>query len=85
MSYTVVFSRPAEKEFEKLDLTVARRILPKIKALAAESRPAGCRKIVGEENAWRIRIGDYRVIYTVDERLRAVRVERVRHRSQVYE
>jgi len=44
----------------------------------------GCRKLYGSENAYRIRIGDYRVIYTVDDEVLVVAIERVRHRREVY-
>jgi mRNA interferase RelE/StbE len=60
------------------------RIIPQIKTLAESPRPSGCRKIAGSKNDWRIRIGDYRIIYEIDEKAKAVRVMRVRHRREVY-
>jgi mRNA interferase RelE/StbE len=53
--------------------------------LAANPRPPGCKKLKGGDNEWRIRIGDYRVIYTIDDRSLHVDVTRVRHRSEVYD
>jgi mRNA interferase RelE/StbE len=82
--YAIVFARSAEKELERLDSVVARRILKKIKALAQDPRPAGCKKISGERNTWRIRIGDYRVVYDILDHKIVVEVLRVRHRREVY-
>jgi mRNA interferase RelE/StbE len=60
------------------------RIIPEIRALAANPRPEGCRKITGSKSDWRIRVGDYRVVYEIDERAKAVRIMRMRHRSEAY-
>ncbi len=84
-NYSIVFARSARKELESLDATIVRRILPKIEALAQEPRPRGCRKIQGERNLWRVRIGDYRVIYAVYDDRRLVDIIAVRHRSKAYE
>ncbi|MFH0351856.1 MAG: type II toxin-antitoxin system RelE/ParE family toxin [Chromatiales bacterium] len=55
-----------------------------IQALARNPRPPGCRKLTGTENDWRIRVGDYRVIYAIADVIRVVRVHRVRHRREAY-
>jgi mRNA interferase RelE/StbE len=60
------------------------RIIPEIRALAANPRPEGCRKITGSKSDWRIRVGDYRVVYEIDERAKAVRIMRMRRRSEAY-
>ena len=83
--YSITFTRSAEKELDSLESTFIRRIVPKIDALAQEPRPHGCRKIVGEKNLWRIRIGDYRVIYAINDAEHTVDVTAVRHRSKAYE
>jgi mRNA interferase RelE/StbE len=82
--YVITFARSARKELENLDTLIVNRIFPKIEALAKEVRPAGCRKLQGEKNLWRIRIGDYRVIYAVYESERRVDIIAVRHRSKAY-
>ena len=82
--YTVSFRRSAEKDLRKLDSTVQRRVLRAIDSLAIDPRPDGCRKLVGSEDAFRIRIGDYRVIYTVDDAVFIVAIESVRHRREAY-
>ena len=82
--YTISFARSARKELQALDRTVATRVLRRIEALAATPRPAGCKKLEGSENQWRIRVGDWRVVYSVDDSERLVDVSAVRHRRDVY-
>jgi mRNA interferase RelE/StbE len=82
--YAVSFRRSAEKDLRKLDDAVQRRVLRVVDGLASEPRPPGCRKLQGGEHAFRIRFGDYRVIYTVDDGVKMVTVERIRHRREVY-
>ncbi len=82
--YTITFARSARKELEAMNAALVHRIFPKIEALAKEPRPAGCRKLQGEEFLWRIRIGDYRVVYAVHDRERLVDIIAVRHRSKAY-
>ena len=60
------------------------RIIPQIRTLAENPRPPGCRKLTGSKNDWRIRIGDYRVLYEVNDRVKAVRVMKVRHHREAY-
>jgi mRNA interferase RelE/StbE len=55
-----------------------------IDGLARDPRPAGCRKLIGSNDAFRIRIGDYRVIYTVDDAVFVIAIESVRHRREAY-
>ena len=82
--YVITFARSARKELENLDAPIVSRIFPKIEALAKDVRPAGCRKLQSEKYLWRIRIGDYRVIYAVYESERRVDIIAVRHRSKAY-
>jgi mRNA interferase RelE/StbE len=82
--YEVYLERAAENDLKRLPATAFRRIIPQIKTLAENPRPSGCRKLTGSKNDWRIRIGDYRVLYEIDERAQTVRVMRVRHRREVY-
>lgn len=83
--YAIVVTRAAQKELDSLDIPVLRRVAPKIDELAANPRPPGCRKLSGVENRWRIRVGDYRVIYAVDDAGRVVEVIAFRHRSNAYD
>ena len=61
------------------------RIFPKLEGLASEPRPAGCKKLKGGQREWRIRVGDYRVVYTIEDEKLLVSVTRIRHRSEVYD
>lgn len=82
--YQVVIERRAEKDLDRLAPPVRRRATESILALADNPRPPGCRKLVGTDNDWRIRVGDYRIIYQIADEVRIVRVNRVRHRREVY-
>lgn len=84
-SYRVEFTTAAAKELRKLDAGIRRRILAGISGLEQDPRPTGCKKLVGEDNAWRIRIGDYRVLYDVQDEVLVVTVVRVAHRRHVYQ
>jgi len=83
--YRVGLKSSAEKEFFRLPDEISARILPKIKALATDPRPHGCKKLTGGGSEWRIRIGDYRAIYTIDDTAKQVDVTRIAHRREVYE
>ena len=80
--YRVRFrSRSVRKELDALDDETYLRIVAVIYYLRENPRPAGVKRLIGHE-AYRIRIGDYRVLYTVDDRLKEVRVEAVRKRDE---
>jgi len=82
--YEVYLERSAENDIKRLPTPIFHRIIRQIKTLAENPRPSGCRKIAGSKNDWRIRISDYRIIYEIDEKAKAVKVMRVRHRREVY-
>jgi mRNA interferase RelE/StbE len=82
--YAVTFARSARKELEALAPALVARVMGRIERLAVEPRPGGARKLQGEQDLWRIRVGDYRVVFSVDDRQRVVDVVRVRHRRDVY-
>jgi len=82
--YRVAFSHSAEKELAALDPPVARRVLAAIERLKANPRPPDCVKLTGSENDWRIRVGDWRVLYTIADRSRVVDIGAIRHRSDAY-
>jgi len=83
--YAITFARSARKELESLDAALVNRIFKKIVALAKDPRPKGCRKLRGEKSLWRIRIGDYRVIYAINDDAQLVDIIVVRHRSKAYD
>jgi len=83
--YAVTLADPVRKELRNLPAHVIERIQPKLRELAANPRPPACKKLRGYKNCWRIRVGDYRVVYTVDDARKVVDIMRVAHRSEVYE
>jgi mRNA interferase RelE/StbE len=82
--YSITFARSARKELQSLPAAQIGRIFPAIEALAENPRPQGCKKLQGENYLWRIRIGQYRVIYAVDDNDRIVDIIAVRHRRDIY-
>ncbi len=84
MSYEVEFSRGAKKQFRKLPIDVQQRIQTKINELAIEPRPNGVKKLQGDDNSYRVRVGDYRVVYEVDDNVLIITVIKVGHRSDIY-
>jgi mRNA interferase RelE/StbE len=84
-SYAVELKPSARKEIESLPDTVLARVISKIESLAQMPRPAGCKKLKGFKDLWRVRVGDWRLIYVIDDTARQVSVTRVAHRSKVYD
>jgi mRNA interferase RelE/StbE len=82
--YEVLIERSAERDLKSLSSPLFRRIIPHIRALAENPRPAGCHKLAGSRNDWRIRVGDYRVVYEINDKQKVVKIFRVRHRQEVY-
>lgn len=82
--YAVTFARSARRELEQIERPMALRILTKIEGLTDEPRPPGCRKLQGTSALWRLRVGDYRVVYSVNDGRRLVDVIAVRHRREAY-
>lgn len=82
--YEVNLERRAERDLKKLPAIEFQRVILKIKMLAGHPRPTNCRKISISKNDWRIRIGDYRVIYEINDTENTVNIMRVRHRRDAY-
>ncbi len=82
--FEVLLERTAERDLKRFAAREFDRMIREIKALGENPRPVGCRKITGSENDWRIRVGDYRIVYEIDNTERTVKVMRVRHRREVY-
>ncbi len=80
-SYTVEVKPPARKELEALPDKVLSRVVRKVESLGQSPRPGGCKKLKG----WRVRVGDWRVVYIVDDKAKVVSVTRIAHRREVYE
>jgi mRNA interferase RelE/StbE len=82
--YRVLLERTAEKDLGRLSSLVHDRVIAAIQTLATNPRPPNCCKLSGGKNDWRIRVGDYRVICEVADEIRIIRVNRIRHRGEVY-
>lgn len=85
MTYRITFTTAAARQVRKLPRQARDRLLQLIDGLAEEPRPHGARKLVGEEIAWRVRAGDYRVIYEVLDDALLVTVVRAGHRRDVHD
>ena len=83
MRYRVEISRRAAKAVTSLDKPARRKVLAAVDALSGNPRPAGCKKLVGQE-AWRIRVGDCRVVYEIHDQVLLVIVVDVGHRREIY-
>jgi mRNA interferase RelE/StbE len=81
--YSVVLKREAEKELRKVPRPDLQRIVRKIAALASEPRPVGSQKLSTLER-YRVRQGDWRIVYEIDDQARLVTVVRIGHRGEVY-
>lgn len=82
--YLVTFAASATKELRDLPSDIVGRVIPRIRELSTNPRPVGSKKLQGYRNRWRIRIGDYRVVYAVNDEARIVDITRVAHRRDVY-
>ena len=83
--YQVIIQPSAQKQLRLLPIEISSRIEPKIDALANEHRPDGCLKLKGKSNRWRIRVGDYRIIYSIDDENLTIYILTVAHRREVYD
>jgi len=84
VSYRIEWSRSAAREVRALPAKLGLRVAEVVGELASDPRPSGCKKLIGHKNLWRIRVGQYRVIYSIGDEVRLVRVDRVSHRKDVY-
>ncbi len=83
MSYQVLLLPRARKDLDAFEGRVFSKLRDAIRTLAKNPRPVGCRKL-SSDDGYRIRIGDYRIVYRVEDKARKVFVYRVRHRREVY-
>jgi mRNA interferase RelE/StbE len=85
VKYSLEIKQSAQKELDALDDALFTRIDRKILALADNPRPAGCKKLKVCKDHWRVRVGDWRVVYIIDDAAKLVTVMRIAHRREVYE
>lgn len=79
MAYTVILKRSAEKELDRLPVQLQNRITTKLLELESNPRPPVIQKLHGQES-YRIRIGDYRVLYVIDDRVQTLEIAAIGHR-----
>ena len=84
MAYTVIIENKAQKDFLKLSPPHDRAIKKHINGLEKSPRPHGVKKLSGTKDGFRVRVGDYRILYTIDERRKILTIYRIRHRREVY-
>jgi mRNA interferase RelE/StbE len=82
--YKIEFTKAAEGDFDNLSGQVRLRVDRKIQSLRANPRPNGAEKLTGSKSEYRIRVGDYRILYSIDDPRKTVTVIRIRHRREVY-
>ena len=83
-SYKIIFKPSVHKDLRKLPKTVVQRVLAQIEGLSEKPFPSNCIKLEGAERLYRIRVGDYRVIYQVGTSAKEIIVQYIRHRREVY-
>ena len=85
MTYRVEVAAAAVRQLRKLDRAAQRRVQGAIELLAAEPRPNGATKLVGGDGEWRVRTGDYRIVYEIHDNVLLVLVVAVGHRREIYD
>ena len=83
MSYRVLIPKSVHKQINKLPSSVSDSVISKLEALQENPRPAGSLKMHGSEG-WHVRLGDYRLIFDIDDRQKLVVVRRLGHRREIY-
>ncbi|MEO1126977.1 MAG: type II toxin-antitoxin system RelE/ParE family toxin [Cyanobacteria bacterium J06635_15] len=85
MTYQVVFKPAAQRQLKKLTPAVQKRLIELIESLTDEPRPPNCKKLKGRLDQYRLRSGDYRIIYSINNATLIVKVIKVGHRRDIYE
>ncbi len=84
-NYSVEVKPSARKELEALPDNMLARVLRKMDSLRSAPRPAGCKMLRGYKDLWRVRVGDWRVVYIIDDAAKLISITRIAHRREVYE
>jgi mRNA interferase RelE/StbE len=85
VSYEILLKPAAQRQLKKLPGAVQRELVALIERLSQDPRPPGCKKLKGRQSQYRVRLGDYRVIYSIEEMALVVRIIKVGHRRDIYE
>jgi mRNA interferase RelE/StbE len=84
VAFSVQLLPSAQRQLAKLDHPIRKRIAAAIDGLAEDPRPPGAKKLQGSDNIWRVRVGDYRILYEIHDRRALVLVVEIGHRREVY-
>ncbi len=84
-TYRIELAPAAVRQLRKLDPAARRRVQAAVELLAQEPRPAGAKKLAGGDGEWRVRTGDYRVVYEIQDEVLMVLVVAVGHRRTIYQ
>jgi mRNA interferase RelE/StbE len=84
MSYQVKITPAAQRQIKKLSPDVQQRIIERLEALAVEPRPPRVVKLEGEESLYRVRVGNYRIVYKIEDDILLILVAKIGHRRDVY-
>ncbi len=84
MSYQVIIPKPVQKQLDELSDDVLKRVIEKLDGFKENARPPGCIKLKGFKNEYRIRVGDYRIRYEINDREKLVILLHCRHRRDIY-
>ena len=82
--YTIVFKKKAQKELDDIPKKYYTALRDTIDGLAENPRPAGCKKLIGADNHYRIRVGIYRILYTIEDKVLTIVIVKVAHRKDAY-
>ena len=83
--YDITALPAVDKDLDRLSRQVQQRIARRVDSLAADPRPSGVESIAGHPGYYRVRVGEYRIVYSVDDAARLVTIEIVGHRSDIYD
>ena len=84
MSYCIIISKSVQKQIGNLPSQIKNRVIEKIQSLAQEPRPSDVVKLKGSDQEYRIRIGDYRIRYEIDDSSQIIKLLQCKHRRDVY-
>jgi mRNA interferase RelE/StbE len=82
--YSVLLAPSAERQLKAFPLAIQQRLVKRLKTLRVNPRPQGVKKLAGEDDLYRIREGDYRILYTIQDRKLIVLVVKIGDRKEIY-
>jgi len=84
LRYVIKIKSTALKELDRVPSYISERATDVINHFSIDQRPRGCKKLTGENNLWRVKVGEYRVIYEIDDFQKLIRIRRFLHRKEAY-